>query len=345
MEAKVLVIGDLHIKKSNIVETQLLLQRLLDVIEELNGVDTVVLLGDTLNDYEHVNLYPHVESLKIIETLTELTQVVLLIGNHDIPNESLVFSDLHPYYALRKWSPVIVADTACRVFTVKGCTLAAMPYCPVGKFNECLESSNEYIEREDEISALFTHQQFIGTISHKSQINKGDRWSRDKPPIYNGHIHTPKVTDNGVNSVGVPRQTKFNEDPNGCFLLLKFTDNGGKRWSIEEKRIPVGLPPKIVYRITAADLPTWEPPVTKGDIKVVISGTFFQNSLVEKTLEVANLRKLGIKVTYETLKTDLPLEPLLGTSKVVLFSTVYENKIKDNERFMEIHQRILNKLK
>ena len=89
---KILCIGDLHIKVSNILETKLLTKNILSIIDEYNP-DVVVNSGDTLHRHNIIDSVAQVESIKMFREISLKKPLIVLIGNHDLPSNTSYLSE------------------------------------------------------------------------------------------------------------------------------------------------------------------------------------------------------------------------------------------------------------
>lgn len=236
--ARLLVVGDLHFCERSAKIIPLLVDEVHRVIDE-EQPDGVVFLGDTLDRFRNIDSIWHGLATDFIIGVSQRVPVLLLIGNHDIPNKNHFLSDEHGFHALYYIPNIVVADNQPMVFTVKGQDFLGVPYCPNGRFAEAL---GYYKPGLDNITAVFAHQEFSGCIYNNKPSKHGDPWPWKKP-CYSGHIHHHHKVGEYLTYIGTPYQDKSNENLDKSISLLDFTKD-----EIVEKRIYLNLPKK--YRLT-----------------------------------------------------------------------------------------------
>ena len=84
MVYRVILIGDPHFKISNTPETDLMVQRCVDVIAQ-ERPDMIVVLGDVLDRFKNVHIDPMSRATKFFEELQPLTKrLVLIVGKAEM---------------------------------------------------------------------------------------------------------------------------------------------------------------------------------------------------------------------------------------------------------------------
>ncbi len=89
---KVLCIGDPHIKVSNMVESEEMIEKLYNIVIEKKP-DFIVCLGDVLDRHSNIHVSCLMMAEKMVDKLSSLVPFFLLIGNHDRPNNSNKIGD------------------------------------------------------------------------------------------------------------------------------------------------------------------------------------------------------------------------------------------------------------
>jgi hypothetical protein len=223
--------------------------------------------------------------------------LTILIGNHELATPSTYLSGTHPFTALRKWPRVRVVDTQCEVFEVCGQRFAAVPYTPPGRFVEALHTNPHY---DDDVVAIFAHQEFVGCCMDRVYSKSGDVWSDNLPIVISGHIHSHSRLGPNIRYVGTPRQVSF-ADPldtlkdgteDKTVSLFTFNDDS---WS--EMRIPTRIPPKLEFCIRSDEVQSFRPP-RDGSIRVRVTGGYEANKAVREHPNVLAWKRRGVTVTF-----------------------------------------------
>ena len=204
---RLLILGDLHFKTSNVPEMQEMTAKIITLIKQemLNSLDYIILLGDTLDTHESGNECPFNLAGDFIEELTLLKPVFLLIGNHDLRNNSSFLTRNHFFNPYKKWPNLTVVD---KVHTAlfKGIRLTFVPYVPPGRFMEALETSEHALT---DTAFIFSHQEFRGCKMEQITSHNGDDWDEKLPCVISGHIHDRQFLGKNIYYTGTPHQTSF----------------------------------------------------------------------------------------------------------------------------------------
>lgn len=144
----VLVIGDPHFKTDNVIDTNMMTDRIVELAQQRKPT-FIVCLGDVLHRHETIHVSPLERSTVFINRLRRVAPTYVLVGNHDRPNNSNFLTTEHPFNALKEWPNTIIVDRGC-VDTIQGHKFIFVPYVPVGRFNEALASifgcKQEYLD-------------------------------------------------------------------------------------------------------------------------------------------------------------------------------------------------------
>lgn len=337
--ASFLVIGDLHIKISNINETKKLRKILVDIIEEKEP-DRIVILGDTLHDFNKVTTQPLVESIEFIAEMCKLAPVILLIGNHDLPGPTYFLSNLHAFTALKYWNNILVVDDICKIFEVNSLKFAAVPYVPDGMFQEALESNKNY--KDEGTTCIFGHQTFVGCDDNGFISKTGDEWNESRPLVISGHIHQYQWLQKNICYVGTPRQTSFGDSPEKTVSFFSFSDDG----SVKEERIKIPLPQKLKFRLNCSMIDSWDPP-KEGTIRIEFIGTVDEIKTVKLHPKLKKWKKRGITMKYSFTQEEIDYSKLRDkiTSfavdrKEVTFKSTFLKKIENNPEYVKLYKNL-----
>lgn len=330
---KVVVIGDLHIKNDNHQETLELGSRLISIVANIKP-DLIVVLGDTLHSFDIAHVVPHKTSVMLMRELKKITKVCFLIGNHDLPSPTAYLTDDHFFTAMYEWDNFMVVDKICQVFTINGLKFAAVPYVPEGRFEDALNTNPEYID--DEITAIFAHQQFLGCKMDRIISKTGDVWPEDKPLVISGHIHEYQQMSPNLIYVGTPRQSSFRDSIDKTISVFEFSDNK----SYNETRIPVGLPIKVKITIYAYEVPGWIPP-EGHKIKLEIKGSHSEIATAKEHANIQYWKSLGISIVYSDIEQITIPDRIEMPNNFVTFTTLYKKKIEHNPVYTKLYNEII----
>lgn len=296
------VIGDLHIHITNLDETQLLREFLVKTAKDRRGdYDCIVLLGDILDTHNIVRTEAHVAASELIDLLSEIAPLVVIMGNHDVQGPLSFFSKYHAFTQLKKWpgtksdcvsfpsgNGLQLVDTKPVVFTVRGIPFCALPYIPVGRFQEALSLDQESLHAR----AIFCHQEFQGCdLGFGRESDVSDTSSQT---WISGHIHQHQLRKNGL-YVGTPRQVAITEDYFKTISIIKFEES-----IFHEERISTNLPPRCHIKAATSEIGLINVP-EYGRVKIELSGTPPENAVAKKNPLIRVWKKKGFVVKFHPL--------------------------------------------
>ena len=335
---RILTIGDIHFKTTNVKETQDMCDKILLLISK-EHVDLIVVMGDTLDRHENIHVVPFTQSIKFIEQLSKLKKTYLLIGNHDRPNNADFLSDYHPFNGLKDKDNLIVVDKVV-LDQIQGFNILSVPYVFPGRFMEAINTnkniSNKNINIKD-IDIVFAHQEFFATKMGAVLSMIGDKWPLDYPFVISGHIHDYCRPQANIVYVGTPMQHAFGDDPNKTVSI--WTVEKGK--IPEERRIDLGLIKRIQFELTCPEVNGWLPP-DNSLVKLTIKGTSSEIKAIMKLDHLKVLNKKGVKIVYNTLD-----EIKNGINKEINQVDIklpYGHRLKTTAEKNELHLYWYNKL-
>lgn len=306
---KILAVGDPHFMKNNARDTDALHQRVIEIIES-EAPDCVVVLGDTLNDFEVINSATQQRAQRFLKDISDRSELLLLIGNHDIMSNNEVCSEVHPFWALKAWKNTVVADHPIAL-TRRGVPIVLVPYVPKGKLLSVLREHN--IDPA-EACCVFAHQEMRGCKMGAIVSEDGDEWEASLPLMVSGHEHTCQRPQPNIFYPGTPLQLGWADAPKRALSLLRisrrpaksqqrkngdfcFSHNGS---CITKRSVSVPNVEKRVETVAASALS--ETVLKKGvRYKVKVVGTSEEIKRSFKSKKVAQWRKEGHLVTREVL--------------------------------------------
>ena len=250
---KVICIGDPHFKENNIPEIKEFIEKIINLVKDVMP-DFLVILGDLLDKHERYYEGPYNLAVKWLWELQEIVPVFLIIGNHDLKNNTQFLTDAHAFNPTKVWKNITVCDNVViRDIPDKNgdeFRFTFLPYVFPGRFVEALETSNEMWETSE---CIFGHQEFRGCTLSGTQVSTvGDIWKETNPRIISGHIHdkqtiAPKNRDNTgyIHYPGASMQHAFGEADNKAIWVCEFNTDG--EFSYEE--IDLELPKRIIHQM------------------------------------------------------------------------------------------------
>lgn len=306
---QLLVVGDLHITPDNLDETELLLERLLTLIEDHPDITSVVFMGDTLDRFQTHDGFCVKAADVIFRGVAKVRNIIILIGNHDIPHHRDYMSSVHAFLGYHGVPGITVIDASAKVITIQDVNILCVPYAPKGRFREAMatgfssdQNLNDHLET---IDLVLAHQEIRGCVLEGSLASTdGDRYRPSWPLLVSGHIHTYQRPQDNVWYVGSPRQVKFNDTyDDKTVSLLTLDPTSTQKWS--EQRFPLNLKPRIHASVSADDFPTWTPP-ENCHLKITITGTCSEISTLAncKLFQDLKARKIPIHYNYVDESSD-----------------------------------------
>ena len=370
MAVRLLVVGDLHIKKTNLSDIQTLLIRILKVIKNTNP-DAIVLLGDTLHTHERINMDALSKATYFLKNLTKVITVFLLIGNHDRVNNSDFLSSKHPFEALRYWNNIFIIDKP-RAFLIGGDRFIFVPYVQTGRFQEALDTLKEESKGKTEVRFIFANQEFKGVQMGPIKSIKGDSWDLDKPLVISGHIHDYQVLQKNIVYVGTPYMSKYGEKDNKVIMLATFNekkkdgegekkteknsekennivndDKNGKKDSDNKEEdgdgyklelIDLKMPKKKIIHLKPEELKSFN---YDGDdeIKIKVIGDIAALKSISKSDKLDELSSQGINIMFKT-NNKFNKNNIVQKSYVDIFKDL----VKDDKYKLKVLNEILTEI-
>lgn len=319
MDARILIVGDLHFSARSLPLLELLKEKILCTIDDLKP-DHVVFLGDTHDRFGSINSTRSKEVTLFFYQVSIRVPFTLLVGNHDIPNKTLFYCEDHDFTAMKfYWKNTLVVDK-CTTFEVNGYKFGAVAYCPNGRLLEGLEPARPF----SQLSAVFCHQEMRGCDINGLPSKEGDRWHRSWCPIFCGHIHLHHACQANVHYVGSPYQDNFGENDDKSISLVTFS---GREW--KEERIYLDLPKKIKMEMTMKTFLEWEPEAPHL-YSLSLSGTDKECRAVRETEMYKRMTRDGNKVAIlptifqidRVEQTQTTREPERRTLKAIIAESI-----------------------
>lgn len=290
-EFRILVIGDPHFKVSNVRETEEMSEKILSTAFSISP-DLIVCLGDVLDRHDQISVFPFKRALEFLSKLTSIAEVVVLIGNHDRPNNSTYLTDEHPFLACKQWKNLTIVDSVASK-EYSGKKFLFVPYVPSGRFAEALEIDSGWKESV----CIFAHQEFTGA-KMGPVISSVENWRLDAPLVISGHIHDFQQVAPNLLYVGTPIQHGFTDSIDKTISLFTW-DFSDPSPTYSHERIDLGCKKKKVIHVSPDQIDTFLP--TQNTLtKLVIEGTASELKALIKSSKIAKLREAGVEVRFKT---------------------------------------------
>lgn len=288
----ILVVGDLHFKEKGIRRYQKMSEEIISVIKQhQDQIDAVVLLGDTLHKHEQSHQVPFDMANNFIIDISNLKHVYLIIGNHDMINNSIFLTDKHFFNPLKRLPNITVVDYPTEAL-IKGNKIALIPYVYPGRFFEALEklpiSFKDY-------RVIFGHQEIYNAKMGAIRSDTGDKWLSEYPLLISGHIHEHDILQPNMIYTGTPIQHTFGDNPNKGIFLFSFPECED---GYTMKKITLNVPIKKIFKMNAEEVTHFDAP--EGlDAKIIIKDTIEAfNALIKKGF-IEDLESKNITVVHE----------------------------------------------
>lgn len=186
---KVLFVGDIHAVPEELDDCYAL-RALVEKIVVEQGVDIVVLLGDSYHTHNIIRAEVMAFYRQWFKEWKLRAKIVALVGNHDYAGEG------HPVHAMMIHEDQIkVIDKPCQL----GAVLFMPYYSDRVKF---VDDANRFPESR----VLVCHQTFVGSRYENGFLAEDgvDVTRIPQDTVISGHIHTPQSFDH-VTYIGAPR--------------------------------------------------------------------------------------------------------------------------------------------
>lgn len=295
---KIAAFGDIHISTKNRLQVDEFEAKVVLVLKEVMP-DTIVLLGDILNDHERINSQALNRAIKFIEEMTKIAPTYVLVGNHCMYNNSQFLNSNHWMNCLKKWKPnpgeypLMIVD---KVHLNEEKDIAFVPYVAPGRFLEALHTCLKPPEVED-LRVIFAHQEFKGCKMGAFVSEIGDEWGDDMPFVVSGHIHENQQ----VGEVYYPGSCiqHSQSGSGGCVIaVLQLKD---EEIELEELTVQTARRVTILINDPLKELDTLKVPddVLPHMLKVIISFSPDTLPTIKKHPRVVHLQKLGVNIMFK----------------------------------------------
>jgi predicted phosphodiesterase len=291
----VLVIGDVHIKTTNIPDIDIFIKKVCDIIIHEKPKFTV-LLGDILDTFEKINTFELNKAIELIDKIRKLSKLYVLIGNHDMVNCLQYLTENHWANSLKLWDNVVIVDK-----TIEENNFVFVPYVPNGRFIDALNELQETYDWKN-AKCIFAHQEFYGAKMGSIISEDGDKWMSNYPNVVSGHLHMNQRPQKNIYYPGSSMQVAYGETEDNILSLLTFTNN-----NFDIKEIPLGMTrKKIIYTtIENAEIPEED---VDNKIKMSISGDYEEFKTFKKSKKYKQLINKGVNVVFKPTRKEIKLK-------------------------------------
>jgi DNA repair exonuclease SbcCD nuclease subunit len=318
----ILVIGDPHFKTDNTDDTQAMCEGIYKAIAKYEP-KLCVILGDTIDEHETSNYLPLKMATEFLHQVSSKVKTFLLIGNHDLKNNTEFLTDNHFFNSFKYWGErLTVVD-----YTLRWNDYVFVPYVEPGRFMEAVSK----VDIEG-VKLIFAHQQFKGAnmiyITHKD----GDEWPKDKPPVISGHVHVYQRLEENVLYVGSPIQHASGDT--GRKTISYFNSENLD----DEVRIDLGVRRNIEVKIRYDQVSTYIPP-ENCNVRISIEGSNEENITASKHANIDKWKEEGHVVHYKT-KIDKRKRKKLKYINMP-YSQLVLDKVRDDEVAVKVYTEIV----
>lgn len=247
-QENIMLIGDIHFQNQSYVQGEEFISKCLNKLD-IYKPKMVVLLGDILDTFGVSTESPFNQCYDFIDKITSrewCLALFIMIGNHDLINNTQFLSSKHFFNPYKKWPKVVVVDIPIHLNfkgdTTKDRNIVMCPYVYHGRFKEALDHANTYYtlsersglvflkDKHDKVdystvNIIMCHQEFKGVKYGNIISTNGDTLTKNlkKIQIITGHIHE-KFSMENIRGIGSARQVAFSEPPNKSIVSLSFSD-------------------------------------------------------------------------------------------------------------------------
>ena len=295
--SKIVTIGDPHFQMSNMDEVKIFIQKCIQHLKkQKENLYAIVVLGDVLHDHERVHSTALNVAVKFLNELAEISPTYVLVGNHDLINNSQFLTQNHWMNALKSNKNItIVDDVMEEIWEDK--TVVMCPYVPNGRFVEALDTGGDWREAD----VIFAHQEIKGVKMGSIVSEHGDEWKDDWPFVITGHIHQNQTPQPNVYYPGSALQVAFGESERNIIAEVDLN----KLCREEIKEVDLGMQKKKILYTDASDLKKVAKKIEPGGtyenhkLKVCVDGSKEEFKALKKTAAFKNLQKKGVKIVYK----------------------------------------------
>lgn len=344
-----LVIGDPHFMPKN---TPLIIDfssKLEALVSRLSPT-FVVILGDLLHFHEKIHTIAFNLANDLILSLAKFTHVYLLIGNHDLINNTQFLTTNHPFNTLKLIDNITICD-AVVCHKVSGRKFVFVPYVFPGRFREALDTCKKPWR---DASCIFAHQEFRGARFNPVAVStSGDEWPEDFPMIVSGHIHSEQRIQHNIYYPGSSIQ-EHNETSKKHVVLLSFPGSLHEQTQQSPKICKIDLELKYnhVLELNICDAHTYKH-LNNTYTQLIFCGSSNDIKLFRRGQLFRDLEKLqDLSISFRTTKQKPTIDGTAGAATApvrpkhitqILFELIEHDNEHVHDAFKHIfHRHIKN---
>lgn len=241
-----LCIGDVHIKKDNIIETKDYIDKIQNFLKDANDIDIVIVMGDVLHTHESLWTIALNMALEFFVMLSKLKPTYVLVGNHDLINNSQFLTTNHWMNVFKVYDNLTIVDNVL-IVEKNNVKFTMCPFVKDGRFLEALNTQKG--KWEDSVT-VFAHVAIDGAKMGATIIKDIEKWNENLPFLVSGHIHDKQKVQQNLYYTGSSRQIAFGESvEKTLYKLTMFEDK-----TYEESEIDLKMPRKRILHIDLDEL-------------------------------------------------------------------------------------------
>lgn len=296
---KVLCIGDNHFRTDNIQTVDIYINLIVEHVRNIKP-DLVVFLGDLLDTHEKIHITPFNRACEMIKKISQLCQIYVIVGNHDMASNQEFLSKNHWMNPLKHWPNVVIVDKVIELLTPEKEQMVFVPYVFPGRFKEALCSLNKDWKNA---KVIFCHQEFYGAKMGAFNSIDGDIWNIEDPFIISGHIHYNQRVGDNIYYPGSSLQVSYDEYSKKLISLINISEENPIP-EIDEIEI-IGLPSKMIIHLHIDDFNRKQLPIKHENeqIKICVSGNYEDFKAAKKTSKYKEYIDGGFKVVFKPKKS------------------------------------------
>lgn len=338
----ILVLGDLHVTVKNLKETDIYLDALSTYLKNnKNSIDYVCIAGDILDSHERLHSSCLNKAIEYIRLVSQLYETFILVGNHDMVNQSAFLDSEHWMNCVKDYKNVTVVDNIL-ITTLKGQKIVFTPYVPDGKFIQALDTKKGEWENA---KCIFGHVTIKGCSMGSMIAKDADEWPENHPMLISGHIHKSQWLTSNMYYTGSIMQVATDEPPEKHIVSVCIND------TITIREVDLDLPKKIIMNIDIEEIDDMKIPDNESHTKytLYISGsyeqfkTFKKSSNYKDLLKLSNVNKICFKSKYNNTLKKMEIEELKQHKQKHFNDILYETvKMDNDELLMYLYKHIMN---
>lgn len=304
---KFYAIGDPHISKRHLSLSQEAISGTIRLLEKRTDVDLVVIMGDILDRHDDAKLTFQRMAIDWVNQLVSIAEreaqkkdgknivIVVLIGNHDRPNNQDVFSEIHPFMGMQDIPKRLYIVNKPKAVSINGSLILFTPYVPPGKlessFGEYLKLMHasgkwKQISSMRDFALIFSHQEYKDAPYGPIISVKGDEWPENYPMNISGHIHTRLLLKPNLLYTGSLYPITTSESNDKGVISGEYNPSTKK---LDYRTIRVVTSQKVVMKLSATNEDDVREMIhlDRENTKYIIQGTAEELASVKKRIQDA----------------------------------------------------------